>query len=59
LEQGRIRQANDEGYQIRLALSVLEPRERVIFKLAVLLGLRPGEILALRVGKISVQLDSD
>ena len=39
--------------QIRLALSVLDLRERVIFKLAVFLGLRPGEILALRVGKIS------
>ena len=39
--------------QIRLALSVLDLRERLIFKLAVFLGLRPGEILALRVGKIS------
>jgi integrase len=39
--------------QIRLALSVLELRERLIFKMAVFLGLRPGEILALRVGKIS------
>jgi integrase len=39
--------------EIRLALSVLDLRERVIFKLAVFLGLRPGEILALRVGKIS------
>ncbi len=39
--------------QIRLALSVLDLRERLIFKMAVFLGLRPGEILALRVGKIN------
>src|SRR5436305_2833336 len=39
--------------QIRLALSVLDLRERLIFKMAVFLGLRPGEILPLRVRKIS------
>jgi len=30
--------------QIKLAFGVLELRERLIFKLAVLAGLRPGEI---------------
>jgi len=34
--------------QVRLALSVLDLRERIIFLLAVLVGMRPGEILALR-----------
>ncbi len=35
--------------QIREALSVLDGRERLIFRLAVFEGLRPGEILALRL----------
>jgi len=34
--------------QVRLALSVLDLRDRIIFLLAVLVGMRPGEILALR-----------
>jgi integrase len=38
---------------VRLALSVLEVRERLIFRLAVFDGMRPGEILAVRLGKIS------
>lgn len=38
--------------QVQLALSVLDLRERVIFLLAVLAGMRPGEILALRWGKV-------
>jgi integrase len=42
--------------QVRLALSVLDLRERVIFLLAVLAGVRPGEILALRWGKVDPQM---
>jgi integrase len=38
---------------VRLALSVLEVRERLIFRMAVFDGMRPGEILAVRLGKIS------
>lgn len=42
--------------QVRLALSVLDLRERVIFLLAVLVGMRPGEIFALRWGKVDPQM---
>ncbi len=42
--------------EVRLALSVLDLRERVIFLLAVLVGMRPGEILALRWGKVDPQM---
>jgi len=35
--------------QIRVALQVLELRERLIFRLAVFEGMRPGEILALQL----------
>jgi len=35
--------------QIRIALEVLELRERLIFRLAVFEGMRPGEILALQL----------
>jgi integrase len=42
--------------QVRLALSVLDLRERVIFLLAVLVRMRPGEILALRWGKVDPQM---
>ena len=35
-----------------LPLSVLELRERIIFLFGVLVGMRPGEILALRWGSI-------
>jgi integrase len=38
--------------EIREALSVLNSRERLIFRLAVFEGLRPGEILALRLGNV-------
>jgi len=39
--------------QIKLALNVLELRERLIFKLAVFAGLRPGEIFGLRRTRVS------
>lgn len=38
--------------QIRQALNVLDSRDRLIFRLAVFEGLRPGEILALRLGDV-------
>jgi integrase len=38
--------------QIRTALSVLDRRERLIFRMAVFDGMRPGEILAIRLGKL-------
>jgi integrase len=39
--------------EIKRAFDVLELRERLIFKLAVLAGLRPGEILGLRRTRLS------
>ena len=39
--------------EIRLALSVLDLRERLMFRMAVFDGMRPGEILAVRLGNIS------
>jgi integrase len=39
-----------------LALSVLDLRERIIFLLAVLVGMRPGEILALRWARVDSQM---
>ena len=42
--------------QVRLALSVLDLRERVIFLLAVLVGMRPGEILALRWARVDSEM---
>lgn len=39
--------------EIRLALSVLDTRARLIFRMAVFDGMRPGEILAIQLGKIS------
>lgn len=39
--------------QIRLALSILSQREHLIFRLAVFHGVRPGEIFAIKLGKIS------
>lgn len=42
--------------QVRQALSVLDLRERIIFLLAVLVGMRPGEILALRWGKVDSKM---
>lgn len=38
--------------QVREALGVLDSRERLIFRLAVFEGLRPGEILALRIRNV-------
>lgn len=42
--------------QVLLALSVLDIRERIVFLLAVLVGLRPGEIFALRWSKVDEQM---
>jgi integrase len=39
-------------HQVRTALGVLDLRPRVIFRLAIFSGLRPGEIFAIRLGKI-------
>lgn len=39
--------------EIRTALDVLDQRERLIFRMAVFPGMRPGEILAVRLGNIS------
>ncbi len=38
--------------QVRTALSVLDLRPRLIFRLAVFSGLRPGEIFAIRLGRV-------
>ncbi len=38
--------------EIRRALSVLELRERLIFRMAVFDGMRPGEILAIQLGNL-------
>jgi integrase len=38
--------------EIHLALSVLDLRERIVFLFAVLVGMRPGEIFALRWGRV-------
>ncbi len=46
--------------QIRLALGVLDLRERIVFRMAVFDGMRPGEILAIRLGSLGpsgVQID--
>lgn len=42
--------------QVLLALTVLDVRERIVFLLAVLVGLRPGEIFALRWSKVDEQM---
>ncbi len=39
--------------EIRLALGALDLRERLMFRMAVFDGMRPGEILAVRLGNIS------
>ncbi len=41
---------------VQLALSVLGLRERVVFLLAVLVGMRPGEIFALRWGRVGPEM---
>jgi len=38
--------------EVRVALSVLDLRQRLIFRMAVVDGMRPGEILAIKLGKI-------
>jgi integrase len=42
--------------QVRLALSVLDLRERLVFLLAVLVGMRPGEIFALCWGRVDSEM---
>src|SRR5258708_1411150 len=42
--------------QVHLALSVLDLRERIVFLLAVLVGMRPGEIFALRWGRVNSEM---
>jgi integrase len=42
--------------QVILALTVLDVRERIIFRLAVLVGMRPGEIFALRWARLDAQI---
>jgi integrase len=42
--------------EVRLALSVLDLRDRIVFLLAVLVGMRPGEIFALRWGKVDSEM---
>jgi len=39
--------------EVQICFSVLEQRERLIVKLAILAGLRPGEILGLKWGRLS------
>lgn len=41
--------------EIRIALGVLDLRERLMYRMAVFDGMRPGEILAVKLGKISEQ----
>lgn len=46
--------------EVRTALSALDIRERLIFKMAVFEGMRPGEIFAIQMGKLgecSVRID--
>jgi integrase len=38
--------------EVRVALSVLDLRQRLIFRMAVFDGMRPGEILAIKLGKV-------
>jgi integrase len=42
--------------QVQEALSVFDLRERIIFLLAALVGMRPGEILALRWGRVDSEM---
>ena len=39
--------------EVQICFSSLEPRERLVAKLAILAGLRPGEILGLKWGHLS------
>ena len=38
---------------VRQALSILDVRERLVFRMAVFNGMRPGEIFAIQLGKLS------
>jgi integrase len=38
---------------VRRALSILDVRERLVFRMAVFNGMRPGEIFAIQLGKLS------
>lgn len=38
--------------EVRTALAVLDLRERLIFRMAVFDGMRPGEIFAVQIGKV-------
>jgi len=38
--------------EVRVALSILDVRARLVFRMAVFDGMRPGEIFAIRLGKI-------
>lgn len=42
--------------QVQLALSVFDLRERIIFLLAALVGMRPGEIFALRWARVDSEM---
>lgn len=44
--------------EVQLSFAALEPRERLVVKLAIFAGLRPGEILGLKSGHLS-QTHSD
>ena len=43
--------------QVQTCFRVLAPRERLIAKLAILVGMRPGEIFALTWGRVSDYAD--
>lgn len=51
-EAKRHKMRNMTKEEYNLGLSVLDVRERLIYRLAGLVGLRPGEIMALRWGRI-------
>ncbi len=50
-QEGRERRVLERG-EILQALNALGPRERIIFRMAVFDGMRPGEILAIRVENV-------
>ena len=39
--------------EVRRALSILDVRERLVFRMAVFNGMRPGEIFAIQIGKVA------
>ena len=50
----RFKTATMAKEEVQLALSVLDLRERIVFSLAVVVGMRPGEIFALRWSRITL-----